>query len=248
MQTNTRIFLYKYFLERDKTNRYRTYEKQKIIAKLWDKQNILISSIEMRGNEAVFVKDKLYSFAKIFNKAEYYFSINISTIAFHYKNYIYIDLTELKEVERCIDKYWKKVCKSKSEEFKKISRINKKTGLMSNQICKAVSIKFNILLKSKYHKTNNYKNKGSLGNYCQISDKELNISLGYITSEITRVLQTSHYISKHKKGKGLSEMFKLVSECVLGCIFYVAKELKWIASNPILNKKQQEWGFKLNPY
>lgn len=235
-------YIYKVFLERDKTNRYRTYDKEQIIEKLWNKQNILIPSIEMRGNDIVFIKDKLYSFSKVFNKPEYYFAINISPIAFDYENYIYIDLNELKEIEKCRDEYWEKISKTQPESFKRVKRI------IANQICRAAPIKFNILIKSKYHPENNFKTKntGYTINCCRVSEKEQNIALGDIDFEITRVLQNSHFIRKHKKNEGLSETFKSAKKCVLGCTFYVAKKLEWLVSFPKYDEKKQEWIFSLN--
>jgi hypothetical protein len=237
-------YIWKVFLERDKTGRYPTYDKKKIIEKLWNNQNILIPSIEMRGNDIVLVKNKLYNFAKVFNKPEYYFSINTSPIAFQYKNFIYIDLNELKEIERYRDEYWGKIFQSENENSKKISRISKKIGLSSNQICKAAPIKFNMLLKHRYHPKSNYKNEktGYIGNCCHISDKQLNNCLGDPKAELLRLLEGNNYIRNHKD----TETFNLSLRHTLESIFYCAEKLKWIVSTPKLDEKKQLWNFNLN--
>jgi hypothetical protein len=229
------------FLKRDKTGRYSTYDKRKILKKLWVGQNNLISFVEMRENEPILVNHKLYEFDEILlpNKSEFFISIDTSPIDFYYKSFLYIDLDELGKIGDYIDEYWEKTSKSNPEIFKRVKRI------VPNQICRAAPLKFNILLKYRYHKGSNYVNKktGYIGNCCHISDEKLNIGLGDIDSEISRVLQDSHYIRRQE-----SETFKLSRECVLGCIFYCAKKLKWIVSNPKLDEKKQEWSFNLNVF
>jgi hypothetical protein len=232
------------FLKRDKTGRYPTYDKRKILKKLWVGQNNLISFVEMRGNEPILVSHKLYEFDEILlpNKSEYFISIDTSPIDLYYKNFLYMDLDELEKIGNYIDEYWEKVSKSKPEILKKVERI------LPNQICRAAPLKFNILLKYRYHRGNNFENKktGYKGNCCHISDEKLNIGLGDIYSEIDNVLQNSHYVRMREKRKGLSETAKLSRECILGCTFYCANKLKWISSFPKYDTKKQVWNFNLN--
>jgi hypothetical protein len=236
--------IWKFFLKRDKTGRYATYDKGKILKKLWTYQNKTITFVEMRGNEPVLVSRKLYEFDEILlpNKSEYYLSIDTSPIDFYFKNYLYMDTAEMEKLNNYINEYWRKI--SKTDTVKSIEWIIKKIN--SNQHLRAVPIKLNILLKYRYHWGNNFENKktGYRGNYCHISDEQLKIGLGDIDSEITRVLQATHCIQKGKDTR--SKVFKLIQKCVLGFTFYCAKKLKWIVSFPIHDKKKQEWIFNLN--
>jgi hypothetical protein len=232
------------FLKRDKTGRYPTYDKRKILKKLWVGQNNLISLVEMRGNEPILVSHKLYEFDEILlpNKSEYFISIDTSPIDFYYENFLYMDLDELEKIGNYIDEYWEKISKDNPEILKKVERI------LPNQICRAAPLKFNILLKYRCHRGNGFENKktGYRGNCCRISDEKLNIGLGDIYSEIDSVLQNSHYVRMCEKRKGLSETAKLSRECILGCTFYCANKLKWISSFPKYDSKKQVWNFNLN--
>jgi hypothetical protein len=237
--------IWKFFLKRDKMGRYATYDKRRILKKLWTYQNKTITFVEMKGNEPVLVSHKLYEFDEILvaNKSEYYLSIDTSPIDFYFKNYLYMDLDELEKINNCLDKYWREI--SKTDTLRSIGWIIRK--IISNQHLKAAPIKFNILLKYRYNIGNNFENKktGYRGNCCRISDKELNIALGDIDSEIARVLQTTHCIQKSKDTR--SKVFKLIRECVLGFTFYCAKKLKWVVSFSNHDEKKQEWIFNLNP-
>jgi hypothetical protein len=236
--------IWNHFLKRDKTGRYATYDKRRIFKKLWTSQNKTITFVEMRGNEPVLVSHKLYEFDEILlpNKSEYYFSIDTSPIDFYFKNYLHMDLDELEKIDNCIDEYWKKI--SKHEDFKRIGWIIRQ--IIPNQIFRAAPIKFNILLKSKYHRRNDFKNEktGYKGNCCHIPNNKLNIGLGDIDSEIVRILETNHYTC-NRKG---TEVFNLSRKYILGSIFYCTTKLKWLVSNPNLNKRTQEWSFNLNRF
>jgi hypothetical protein len=241
----TQDYIWKFFLKRDKTGRYATYDKRRILKKLWTYQNKTITFVEMRGNEPVLVSRKLYEFDEILlpNKSEYYLSIDTSAIDFSHINYLYMDLTELEKIESVWNEYWEGTDKPK--DFKKIRKISKR--IKSNQRLRAAPFKFHILQKYKYNKFHNFKNEktGYMGNRCQISNKELNIALGDIGSEIARVLETNHYVHNHKN----NETSNLIRKYVLAATFYCAKKLKWIVSspsNPTYDEKKQEWEFNLN--
>jgi hypothetical protein len=234
--------IWKFFLKRDKTGRYPTYAKHQILKKLWSKQNNLISFVDIIENNPTLISRKLYDFDEILllNKSEYFISINLSPINLLLKNYIYIDLNELEEIDNYINEYWKETHKNNHKNFKKIVK-----RIETNQFFRAVPIKFYILLKYKYHKGNNYKNKntGYIGNYWCISDEKLNIGLGNIDFEIVKTLRINHYIRNNHKN---TEIFKTIRNYILGCTFYCAKKLKWINSFPKINNKKQEWEFNLN--
>jgi hypothetical protein len=236
--------IWEHFLKRDKTGRYTTYDKQKILKKLWERQNDLITFVEMKENQPVLVRHKLYEFDEILlpNKSEYYFSINTSSIALHYKNYLYIDLNELEKIKKCLDEYWGKI--SQEEDFKKNRWIIRQ--IISNQLFRAAPYKLNMLLKYRYHRGNDFENEktGYKGNCCHIPNDKLNIGLGDIDSEIVRILETNHYTCNRKD----TEVFNLSQKYILGSTFYCATKLKWLVSNPNLNKRTQEWSFNLNRF
>jgi hypothetical protein len=240
--------IWKHFLKRDKDGRYRTSDKNNILKKLWNNQNIPIIFINNVNNEPVLSNRKLYNFDEILlpGKPEYFFSINLSAIEMgHSLNYVYLDLNELEKINKYMNEYWDKI-NTKSNNYKKI-----KQSLHSNQILKAAPIKFNILLKYRYNSGNNFENKnGYKGNKCHINDKELNMYLGDINTEIIKILKTESYIDYNHKKPEYSKPFKTARFYTLGSIFYCAKKLKWLISDPISksNDGKLMWIFNLNTY
>jgi hypothetical protein len=239
--------IWKIFLKRDKDGRYPTHAKPRIIKKLWEKQNTKILSIIREGNEEVLLKRPLYYFDKILSSNEYFFSINVSAIRLENNSKIYYVHLNLDELEK-IDEHIKKYLMNENMKNDKGDKVYKKikTYLFS-QILRASVTKFNILLKYRYHTGNNFEGKnGYKGNCCTINDGNLNKYLGHIYEEIIRILQLNKYIDKNHKNPIDSKPFKTVQKYVLGFIFYCAKELKWLDSNPNFCKKSQMWGFNLN--
>lgn len=232
--------LWQVFLKRDETGRYHTFDKRKILEKLDEKQNILIPSIKEIDGKLFLGKVRLYSFSKAYQKDEYLFSINMYPIACPSQNYFYMNVDELRleNIGSCVNKYLKEKCKD--ENYKRIEKIFPKL------FCMSAIIKLNILLKYKYNRNNNFVSGKYLGNFCTIYAHELNESLGYINSEVVRILYANNYIKDRKDPRG--EVFTLLRHYVLECIFWCAKELKWIVSLPKPNDKTQCWGFNLNRY
>ena len=219
---------FEFFIRRDKkSGQFTTKAKNKFLKWLHDNQNTIeFPRIDTDGN-LWNVPTRVYEYAENISAKEILFVIDTSILESVFKDYVSIDINEID----FINDLWEGI--ADQNEYFNNYRLNSFID---------TPLKFLLTLKLIYSRDGGgfTTDAGYHGNIQKLTKENLNKHMGNLSERIKK-----HLISGGKAGVKKSWLSDSITKLLLGTIWQIALERKWLNREPKI--ENGTWTFNINP-